>query len=163
MFSFAFELTKDMKYNMIGRVLAAQRMVDVIMKEVSPVPLSPEILGKYADGYLLANPQEIAFTVAVGMGKMQADEETMNVISEANEAFQGLKNDRLPIKYANGGLDQKREDDLYKLSEGSLTAEDIFNMDMTNLVSSNAQLLPPINNQPSSNKEPVVPFGGGRK
>lgn len=163
MFSFAFELTKDMKYNMIGRVLAAQRMVDVIMKEVSPVPLSPEILGKYADGYLLANPKEIAFTVAVGMAKMQADEETMNVISEANEAFQGLKNDRLPIKYANGGLDQKREDDLYKLSEGSLTAEDIFNMDMTNLVSSNAQLLPPINNQPSNNKEPVVPFGGGRK
>ena len=97
------------------------------------------------------------------MGKSQADEETMNVISDANEAFQGLKNDRLPIKYANGGLDERKEDDAYELLDSPISAEDIFNMDMTNLVSSNAQLLSPINNQPSSNKEPVVPFGGGKK
>ena len=130
MFSFALELTEGMKYNMTGRLLAAQRMTDVIMNAISPVPLSPEILGKYGDGYLLNNPETIAWSVAVRMGKSQADEATMNIISNANEAFQGLKNKRLPLKYANGGLDERKEDDAYELLDSPLTIEEIFSLDV---------------------------------
>lgn len=132
MFSFALELTEGMKYNMTGRLLAAQRMTDVIMNAISPVPLSPEILGKYGDGYLLNNPEMIAWSVAVRMGKSQADEATMNIISNANEAFQGLKNKRLPLKYANGGLDERKEDDAYELLDSPISIEEIFSLDVYN-------------------------------
>ena len=55
-----FEMTDMLAYYQLkDRVLAAQNMADVIMKEHSPVSLAKESLGAYAEGYILKNPDII--------------------------------------------------------------------------------------------------------
>ena len=58
-FMHAFDMTDGCKYNLKGRLLAAQRMTDVIMNNLSPVPLAKDALGQFGDGYILSNPKSL--------------------------------------------------------------------------------------------------------
>ena len=80
-----FEMTDMLGYYQLkDRVLAAQNMADVIMKEHSPVSLAKESLGTYAEGYILKNPDIIMEGLAQDSGLAQESLE---------KAFDGAKKD----------------------------------------------------------------------
>ena len=55
-----FEMTDMLGYYQLkDRVLAAQNMTDLIMKDLSPVSLAKDELAPYANGYILNNPDII--------------------------------------------------------------------------------------------------------
>ena len=94
-----FEMTDMLGYFQLkDRVLAAQKMTDEIMKEVSPVSLAKDELAPYANGYILNNPDIIMEGLATDSGieqeslerafdsaKKDYERESMNVLEAAEK------------------------------------------------------------------------------
>ena len=86
-----FEMTDMLGYYQLkDRVLAAQNMTDLIMKDLSPVSMAKDSLAMYAEGYILKNPELIMEGLAQDSGLPQESLE---------KAFDGAKKeyDRMPI------------------------------------------------------------------
>jgi protein-disulfide isomerase-like protein with CxxC motif len=96
-----FEMTDMLGYYQLkDRVLAAQNMTDLIMRDLSPVSMAKDSLAMYAEGYILKNPELIMEGLAQDSGLPQESLE---------KAFDGAKKeyDRMPINIneANNVMD----------------------------------------------------------
>ena len=135
-FSQAFKMTEGCKYNLKGRLLAAQRMTDVIMNQLSPVPLAKEALGKYADGYILANPDAIKGRI---YSSIYADAEEKRAVDlaleEAKGAYQSMSNDRERVIFEPGTFTevvkvvQNANEEYYQLQGPQMSAFEAFDID----------------------------------
>lgn len=98
-FLHAFQMTEGLRYNLKGRFLAAQKMTDVVMKQISPVAIAQEALGQYAQGYVLANDIDSALSfLEFSMTEPRA--EIKLALEDARNSYGIMQNDRERIQFA---------------------------------------------------------------
>lgn len=134
-FMHAFDMTDGCKYNLKGRLLAAQRMTDVIMNNLSPVPLAKDALGQFGDGYILSNPESVEYDIQLNAHIDSENKSQITIaMQEARNLYEAIKNNRENFELTAEALTEvpkieEKEQIIFEPKDAVVDPFDIFNID----------------------------------
>lgn len=99
MFMRAYAITRDMGYqNLRDQLLVAQKLADVMMKNLSPATVEQEKYVRYANGYALNNADDLLADLKSTLDYDADEVDIAEQVQQAKQAYGQVKEERVSIQ-----------------------------------------------------------------